>query len=188
MNEISVVKGEGIAMERYQLENLYKLAGLDDFKIRDTHNLLECHGIRVEDIEGYSKLDEDNKTIFLKFIVNFYNMQGMMSRGALQPKGIYFVEDVEKVAEDPDDSECRVIAKTIITAIYEDGSREIIHNREHEEYKDLPIVDTHKSNYLRFEYVAKSHFTIEDKEGNEHTTVEYRDEWLHVIDGGEQWY
>lgn len=183
-------------MERYQLENLYQLAGLDDYKIRDSHNLLECHGIRLDDIKGYSKLDEVNSSIFYNFIINFYNMQGMMSRAGLQPKGIYFVEDIENVAYDPDEDEedsenrCVVTVNQVITAIYKDGSREVIHKRGpyKEEYKNLPIKETYKKNYLRFEYTVKSYYTVEDKDGEEHNAVKERKEWLHVIDGGEQWY
>lgn len=75
-----------------------------------------------------------------------------MSRAGVQPKGIYFVEDVEDVALDPEDDEidsenrCVVVVKNVITAIYADGSREIIHRRGpyKEEYKNLPIIRTQK--------------------------------------------
>lgn len=161
-------------MERTQLENIYIANGLTDFRLNTVEDILKCHGHDCLKLPGYETLSQDNKEIFKKFIVKIFNAWGLESRAALNPKGIYLVEDKEYNANDPDDEENEnyiVTVKRIIKTIDKEGKKKILHQYKNKEYLKLPIVKVYESNYLRFEY---SHWKS--------------NEWLHVINDGEEWY
>lgn len=80
-------------MNREQLENIYLSNGLQDFVLRNTEDILKCHGYDCLKLPGYETLDNENKEIFKNFIVKIFNAFGLENRAALIPKGIYFVED-----------------------------------------------------------------------------------------------
>jgi len=82
-------------MKRFQLEKLYEVNGLKDYKLKTTDDLLKTHGIDFKAVEGYSRLDDVNKLLYEKFIVNLFNGLGLDSRMTMIPKGIYFVEDFD---------------------------------------------------------------------------------------------
>lgn len=48
-----ILKGV-ILMNRRQLENLYKVNGLEDFRLRNTDDLLKVHGINYKGVAGYN--------------------------------------------------------------------------------------------------------------------------------------
>lgn len=64
-------------MNRSQLENLYKVNGLTDYKLNTADDLLRVHGIDYKAVNGYSGLDDLNRAIYAKFIINFFNAQGL---------------------------------------------------------------------------------------------------------------
>jgi len=76
-------------MNRKQIENLYMVNGLKDYKLKNTDNLLNIHGIDFKEVNGYDTLDDTNKTIFKRFIINFFNAWGLVDRTFIIPKGIY---------------------------------------------------------------------------------------------------
>lgn len=73
--------------EKY-LEN-----GLTHFQLQSIADLLAVHGVNLHKIAGYSRLDEMNQQLFQGFIVNFFNAQGMDTRGTLNPKSIRYVSE-----------------------------------------------------------------------------------------------
>lgn len=158
-------------MERFQMENIYQNNGILNYQLRNTDDLIKCHGIVCENVKGYEYLTEENKQIFKKFLLNFLNILGLQKRFSIKPLAINFVEDTIYDAVDPDDSEYYVTVKQIVKAIHNNGEKKIIHKHFYKEYKDLEIshIDTFK--YFRFEY----------KEGT-------RKEWLHITHKGTQWY
>lgn len=158
-------------MDRFQMENIYKANGLNDFKLRNTTDILKCHGINIETIKGYSDLDDLNKKTYEKFIVKFFNCQGLDSRMELIPTGIYYVEDIECLAKDLEYPEYVVEVTRVIKSIDKNGLKNIIHSYTEDKYKNQEIIKRQCSNYLRSEY-----------------THHGREEWLHVINGGEHWY
>ncbi|MBO0558982.1 hypothetical protein EXQ37_03865 [Clostridium botulinum] len=162
-------------MEMNEIKRLYEANGLNHYRLNTTHDLFKIHGIDYKDVEGYSNLDDINKSIYKKFIINIFNRLGLEARMNLIPKRINFVEDMEYVAKDPDpiNDDCVVMVRHVIRAIDRDGNKEILYNREayEKEHINLPIIDTYIRKYLRFEY--------------EHGG---RKEWLHVIKDGEEWY
>src|SRR5665648_864154 len=88
-------------MNRFRLEKLYEVNGLKDYKLKTTDDLLKTHGLDFKEVAGYTRLDDLNKLLYEKFIVNFFNGLGLDSRMALIPKGIYFVEDFDYAVENP---------------------------------------------------------------------------------------
>jgi hypothetical protein len=163
-------------MTRNQLEKRYEINGLTDYKLRSTEDLLKVHGIDFREVAGYSSLDDINRAIYEKFIVNIFNAWGLDSRLILIPKGIYFVEDTEYLVKVPEDDYYTVAGQTIYT-IDRSGNKQLLHRWEDDEYKHLMKTAGKPKHYLRFEY---QHGT--DSEGNP------RNEWLHVIKDGEEWY
>ncbi|MCO5388852.1 MAG: hypothetical protein NHB14_27215 [Desulfosporosinus sp.] len=91
-------------MNRFQLEKLYEVNGLKDYRLRTTDDLLRVHGIDFKSVDGYSRLDDVNKMLYERFIVNYFNGFGLDTRLTMIPKGIYFVEDFDYlVKENPED-------------------------------------------------------------------------------------
>ena len=164
-------------MTRKQLEKLYEVNGLTDYRLKSTEDLLKVHGIDYKDLAGYDSLDDDNKAIYERFIINIFNAWGLDSRLNLLPKGIFFVEDTEYVVkENPENDYYNLAGQTIYT-IDRTGNKKLLRKWEDEEYKHLKKIAEKPKQYLRFEY---QHGT--DAEGNP------RSEWLHVIKEGREWY
>jgi len=164
-------------MNRKQLEKLYEVNGLNDYRLHTTEDLLRVHGIDCTEVAGYSSLDDINKAIYEKFIINIFNAWGLDSRLNLLPKGIYFVEDTEYIVKENPENDYYTLAGQTIYTIDRSGSKKLFRKWEDEEYKHLEKIAEKPKNYLRFEY---QHGT--DAEG------EPRNEWLHVIHEGREWY
>jgi hypothetical protein len=159
-------------MNRNQIENLYKVNGLTDFRLRNTEDLLRVHGIDYKAVDGYSQLDDLNRQIYEGFIINIFNVFGLESRGTLVPKGIYFVEDIQYLVKEKPEDDFYIVAGGIVKAIDRNGLKSVLHTWEDEDYKHLKIDKREAGkNYLRFEYEHKG-----------------RSEWLHVVKDGKVWY
>lgn len=157
-------------MERYQIENIYKINNINDYRLKSTDDLLKCHGINYIEVEGFKRLDDINKQIFKEFLVNIYNALGLESRATLQPKGIYFVEDNEYLAKETPEDDYLIPIGRVIIEICRNGEKDILHDWKDENYKHLKVEKTDVSTYLRFEYEHQG-----------------RKEWLHVVDE-KTWY
>ncbi|HVJ49226.1 hypothetical protein [Desulfitobacterium sp.] len=151
------------------MENLYEINGLTDYKLKTPEDLLKTHGIDHKAIDGYNRLDDVNRSLYEKFIVNFFNGQGLDSRMSLIPKGIYYVEDLNYLAkENPEDDHLTIIGG-LVTVIDRNGMKTVLRSWEDEDYAHLveefpeAITESTPNRYLRFEY--------------EHHG---RNEWLHV--------
>lgn len=158
-------------MNRSQLENLYRVNGLTDFKLRNTDDLLRVHGIDFKAVDGYDRLDDLNRAIYEKFILNIFNAWGLDSRASLIPKGIYWVEDSDYLVKENPENDYYNVAGGVVYAIDRKGNRTLLHKWEDEDYKHLKKAIEKPKAYLRFEY--------------EHQD---RMEWLHVIKEGKEWY
>jgi len=156
-------------MNRFQLEKLYEVNGLKDYKLKTTDDLLKTHGLDFKEVDGYTRLDDLNKLLYEKFIVNFLNGLGLDSRIALIPKGIYFVEDFDYAVENPGD-DYLTVAGGLVMAIDKNGLKTVHRSWKDDDYTHLEMIQGKTKTYLRFEY-----------EHNE------REEWLHVIDP-KTWY
>lgn len=124
----------------------------------------------LKKIKDYETLTDSNKAIFSNFIVNYLGQLGMRTKKTFEAIQINYVEETDFVSKDPDDQECELVSKIVIKAIYNDGKKKVIHQFG-SQYKGLDIIRERKTEYLRFEFKEHGHKI-----------------WLHVIDGGNQWY
>lgn len=164
-------------MNRSQLEKLYEVNGLDDYRLKTTEDLLKVHGIDFQKVDGYSRLDDLNKQLYKKFIINYFNGYGLDTRVTMFPKGIHFVEDIEYLAkEDPEDECFTVIGGKVLALDARTGLKFVLHSWQDEEYNHLveefpeAITESKPKRYLRFEYEINRY-----------------DEWQHVVDE-KTWY
>jgi len=157
-------------MNRSQLEKLYEVNGLKDYRLKTADDLLRTHGINFKAVEGYTRLDDVNKLLYEKFIINLFNGLGLDSRMTMIPKGIYYVEDFDYlVKENPEDVYFNV-AGGLVMAIDKNGLKTVHRSWKDDDYAHLEMTKGKPKTYLRFEY--------------EHND---REEWLHVI-GPKTWY
>jgi len=135
------------------------------------NNTVALYGVDIWKVKGYEELSDANKEIFEVFIENFFISLGLESRASLVLLGIYWVDHNEYlIKEDPQD-DFYIVCGCTINTIDRDGNKVLHRKWVDEDYKDYPILDIETSEYLCVEY---EHFG--------------RKEWLHIIDGGKQWY
>lgn len=157
-------------MEYESLKEKYKLNGLNDYKLYTLEDVLNVHGINPLEVEGYSTLTDDNKSIYKRFIINFLNSWDLEARATIKPLSFNDVEEVEYIGrEDPDDIDYVKILLHEIYVIENDGSKELVKRFESKEEK-IKITETIRNRYLRFEYELYG-----------------KDGWLHII-SDEDWY
>ncbi len=149
-----------------KLENLYKQHGLTDFKLRTTDDILKIFGIDCQSIKGFDTLDDENKELYQKFIVNFYNGLGLGSKATLVPESIFWVEDTVYLAKESPENSYWTEVGGMQKCIDKNGVKTLYGEWIHEDFKDLEITKDEKrvKEYLRFGY--KHHG---------------EDEWLRVI-------
>ena len=157
-------------MNRSQLEKLYQVNGLKDYKLMTTDDLLKTHGINFKAVEGYGRLDDLNKLLYEKFIVNFFNGLGLDSRMTMIPKEIYFVEDFDLVVKTNPDDEYFTVAGGLVIAIDKNGLKTVHRFWKNDDYMHLKMIEGKTKTYLRFEY--------------KHNECE---KWLHVTNP-KTWY
>jgi len=156
-------------MNRFQLEKLYEVNGLKDYKLKTTDDLLKTHGINFKEVAGYTRLDDLNKLLYEKFIVNLFNGLGLDSRMTIIPKGIYFVEDFDYAVKNPGE-DYLTVAGGLVMAIDKIGLKTVHRSWKDDDYTHLEMIQGKTKTYLGLEY-----------EHNE------REEWLHVTDP-KTWY
>jgi hypothetical protein len=158
-------------MERKQIENLYKINGLTAYKLNSTGDILKVHGIDFRAVDGYNRLDDINRSIYEKFIVNIFNAFGLESRSTLIPKGIYFVEQTDLLAKENPEDDYYIVVGGVVMAIDRSGLKSVLYKWEDEDDKHLEVKESESTQYLRFEYEHQG-----------------RREWLHIIKDGKEWY
>jgi hypothetical protein len=75
-------KGEMLVgvMSRSRLERLYEERGIADYKISTLDDLFYIYGVKLNQIEGYFKLADEERIFFNKFVINYFNSQDLESR------------------------------------------------------------------------------------------------------------
>lgn len=66
-------------MDRFNLERVYEERGLDDYKLRDLDDLFYIYGVKLNQVDGYSKLEGADKAFFNRFVINYFNSHGLHS-------------------------------------------------------------------------------------------------------------
>ena len=121
-------------MKSYKnIEKLYKYYGITDYKLRNTEDLLKIHGVDFKAVKGYKDIDDINRVVYEKFIINFLNGSSLESRMTLVPKEIHFVEDTNYLIPEKD---YRVIVGGIVKSIDRNGVKSIINIWIDNDYKD----------------------------------------------------
>lgn len=67
-------------MTRYELEQRYMEYGCKDYQLRTLDDLKNIHGFDVAELSGYDGLPQDQRELFDKTIIKFYNGWGLDRR------------------------------------------------------------------------------------------------------------
>lgn len=164
------MKRRGKCLKKSVLEKLYEINGLIDYRLKTLDDLLKVHDIDYREVDGYNRLDDLNRKLYEKFIVNFYNAQGLDSRAALNPLGIYYVEDYEYIARENPEDDFYVTTESFVMVIDRNGLKTVHEHFKDEKYSNLESIRVKSKFYLRFEY---EHYGTKT--------------WQHVIDE-HTWY
>lgn len=81
-------------MKRFELEQRYEEYGRKDYQLRTLDDLKSIHGFDVTELPGYDGLPQEQRELFNKTIIKFYNVWGLDNRNHLQPKNVNFVYEV----------------------------------------------------------------------------------------------
>ena len=156
-------------MENKDWEEKYQINGLKTSNLRRIEDITNIYGVNPLDIEGYSTLTQENKTIYKRFIINFLNEYTLEARESIKLLSFNYVEEVKYLGDDDLDSDYMNVILHEIYVIKGDGTKELFKRWENKQDK-LEIKETINHKYLRFEF---------ETYGNE--------EWVHVI-SDEDWY
>lgn len=163
-------------MNRSQLINLFEVNGINDYQLQCADDLLKVFGVKLESLEGFQTLSNENKALFSQFILNFYNAQGIDSKLLIEPLSIYYVVKNETWVQVPGNYGLSFYKS--ITTILDRNLKPLKVFREYKndefEGKGFEEVETDSEMYLRFDYIW-SYPDIDKKE------------WLHVMSENE-WY
>lgn len=157
-------------MNRHQLEKLYEINGLRDYKLKSAEDLIKTHGIDPREVDGYSLLDDLSRQLYEKFIINFFNGLGLDSRATLIPQGIYYVEEIEYLAKEDPKDDYYIVTGGLVLAIARNGVKTVHSSWRDENYQNLDSSESKPKRYLRFEYEHQG-----------------RKEWQHVVNE-DTWY
>lgn len=144
-------------MDRVKLERLYKERNLNNFMLKTIEDLESIHGIRLDQIDGYTRLSEVEKGKFKTFLVTFFNAHGIGYRD-IQPLKVFIA--IEKIYT----IDTAAIRDVVIRRItIDDKKLEITDIWEYDRFKEekgkLKLIEK----YMRFEYIDNG-----------------RNTWLHI--------
>ncbi len=159
-------------MRREQLENIYLINGIEDFELRSLGDLMKIHGINARKIEGFSELSEEDKKVYEKFIIRYMNGHGLSYRSTIYPQKIYRAFEVDYlVKEDPNNNFYFKFAGEVWDCTDEDNVVMVKGWGSIEDRNKPGVIKKRGESYLRVE--------VKEKDS---------EVWLHIIEGGEQWY
>lgn len=151
-------------MDIAKLERLYKERNLNDYILESEEDLFYIHGIKLDQIDGYGRLNDIERKNFSNFIINFYNAHGVEYRD-IAPVRIYVVLEKSYIIN-TDAIRDFVIRRIVI----DEKTKEIEDIWQYERFKDKRGKLKTMERYMRFEYIENGIKT-----------------WLHVNKSG-GWY
>lgn len=77
-----------------QVKEAYLKRGLDKFLLSSTDDLLEIHGVDIEKIKGIKQFDPKSKEFLGRFLVNFFNKQGVEERTSIEPVSFTYTKNM----------------------------------------------------------------------------------------------
>ena len=134
-------------MDRVKLERLYKERNLNNFMLKTIEDLESIHGIRLDQIEGYTRLSEDEKGKFKTFLVTFFNAHGIGYRD-IQPLKVFIA--IEKIYTIDTAAVRDVVIRRVVV---DDKKLEISDIWEYEKFKEEKGRLRTIEKYMRFEYI-----------------------------------
>lgn len=158
-----------VELTRNQLEKRYLDFGLNNFELKTVYDLRNVHGIDYSTVQGYAGLVHLFRVIYKKFIVKFFNAFDVNVRAELKPKGIYWVESIDRVFIEPDGT--GVWAGGVVTSIDKFKEKIVLDDWLDDDYMGCNLTNLEPEYYLRFEF-----------------SLSGKDEWMHVTKNGEAWY
>lgn len=159
-------------MEREQLENIYLVHGLGDFKLRTLGDLMKIHGINARATEGFYKLSEEDKKSYETFIISYMNAHGLSYRSTIYPLKIYRAFEIEYLIKEEPDNDCFYNFAGEVWNCSDKNNEFMVKEWGDIEDRNKPgVIAKRKENYLRIELKERD-----------------MESWLHITFGGEQWY
>ena len=134
-------------MDRVKLERLYQERGLNDFFLRTVEDLGSIHGIKIDQIDGYNKLTEEEKEKFKTFLVTFFNAHGIGYRD-IQPLKVFIA--IEKIYTIDTAAVRDVVVRRVVV---DDKKLEISDIWEYDKFKEEKGRLRTIEKYMRFEYI-----------------------------------
>lgn len=151
-----------------EIKNLYEECNLEDYKLTSIEDIQIVHKINVLDLEGYDNLVSDNQELFNKFIINFFNAQGLEMRNTLYPISVDFVREVEFLGKENLQDDYYIIIGGKVE-IFKNGKFEPLSEWKDEDC-ETECLKQEETQYLRFVY-----------------EINNRKEWQHILNENE-WY
>ena len=145
-------------MEYNILRVPYEENKMVDYLLRDIEDIKKVYGIDVLKIDGYENLTYEQKELYKKFIVNFFNRWGLEARATIKPQSIGCFEDYNYINVNED------IVGGEVVEIIKGGDRLVTYAWFDDEYKKEDC-EIKRTEYISFKYML----------GDRH-------EWLHVVD------
>ncbi len=158
-------------MEYLQLQYRYLKRGLEDFNLKSIEDFEDVFSLEVKFIKGYNELSEDNKQLFVNYLINYLNRIGLNTKAVFVPLSIHYVEEITLVGKMQEDEEYYTEYSRQFYILHPDGKKEKMMKKGYLDKKlTYPIVKEYKTRFLRFDF-------LEDK----------KRVWLHVI-SPTKWY
>ncbi len=146
-------------MTHYEIEQRYIENGCGDFRIHNLSDLKNIHDFDVEQLQGYAELPQEQRELFDRTIISFYNAHGLDIRKQLQPKSVNYVYEINYA-----DTNNELVGEDIYV-VKSDGKTvgKRLHRHRFDKSADFrPCREIDKKCYLRFELNGKGgwyHFT-----------------------------
>lgn len=90
--------------EYAKLQKKYEDLGLNDLKVRDVEDIEKIYNIYPLQVKGYGNLTPEQQKHYKKFIINFYNRQGLEAREDIKLISVKYIpnENYIKVSFEKD--------------------------------------------------------------------------------------
>lgn len=134
-------------MKRFELEQRYEEYGRKDYQLRTLDDLKSIHGFDVTELPGYDGLPQEQRELFNKTIIKFYNAQGLDNRARLQPKNVNYVYEINYTYDNE-------AVGTDVYAVKNDGKTvgKRLHRHKFNKSADFRLCKEYgQKRYLRFE-------------------------------------
>jgi len=88
-------------MDYSNLKEVYEKRGYDDLQLQTIADIEEIYEISIEKIKGYATLSDERQREFQRFLINYYNTQGIIYRADIVPISIYHICQEDSLLKTP---------------------------------------------------------------------------------------